>query len=179
MVKYTIMFIGLVILYFWSLSFQVKKKEREFKKKIADTHVFYDPLIDQIYSDFIIVSNFDVTGQDVSIKLVKFPYVYSWYNTGIKDQTGVYSDAAGIALGMGVDDKIDIYLNYNDWKTFGLDEKRKLIYHELLHDCYNLEHDENLCDIMYPYLNSCSDADLNDNLSNIITIKKLNKVNND
>ena len=167
--KISILFIGLVILFFWSFSFQEQKKVNKFKNQLNEARVYNDPLIDEIYIDFLTISNFDITDQDVSIQLVEFPFVFDWMSM-YKEETNLdmLNDLMGIALGMWEDNKINIYLNYNDWRKLSLKNKRKLIYHELLHDCYNLEHVENSCDIMSAKINSCSNFDLDKNLYEII-----------
>ena len=80
----------------------------------------------------------------------------------------LFSDASGMAIGMDDDSKIEIYIDYDDWNDLTRYEKRKLLYHELLHDCYDLEHVNDQCDIMAPQINDCRDFDLNQNLSQII-----------
>ena len=77
------MFIGLVILFFWSFSFQEQKKVNKFKNQLNEAREYNDPLIDEIYIDFLNISNFNITDQDVSIKLVEFPFVFDFVTKGL------------------------------------------------------------------------------------------------
>ena len=161
--------IVLIIVLKWSFSFQEEKKIRKFVREINKEKGYEDPFIDKIYNDFLVISGFSSSNQSVNIKLAKFPFIIDWMSMYDKDtDLDLFSDASGMAIGMDDDSKIEIYIDYDDWNDLTRYEKRKLLYHELLHDCYNLEHVENSCDIMSAKINSCSNFDLDKNLYEII-----------
>jgi hypothetical protein len=159
----------LVILLKWSFSFQEKKQIRKFIREINKEKGYEDPFIDKIYNDFLVISGFTLSNQSVNIKLAKFPFILDWMSMYDKDtDLDLFSDLSGMAIGMDDDSKIEIYIDYDDWNDLTRYEKRKLLYHELLHDCYNLEHVNDQCDIMAPNINYCSNVDLNQSLKKII-----------
>ena len=168
-VKIALLFFVLLVILKWSFSFQEQKKIRQFVNEINSNAAYEDPLISTIYDDFITYTNFDVSNQSVKIKLAEFPFILNWMGFHDKEtDVNLFSDKSGIAIGMDDDSKIEIYLNYNDWDKLTRTDKRKLLYHELLHDCYNIEHVDDDCNIMAPQLNECGDFDLNKNLLQII-----------
>lgn len=169
LLKISLLFFGLVILFFWSFSYQEQKKMNDFLNKISKSKVYHDPMIDEIYFDFLSLSRFNIDEQDVSIKQVKFPFVFNWMGmVDVESNSDLFHDAIGFASGMDDDSKIEIYLNHSDWNSMDYSSKKKLLYHELLHDCYNIEHTDNSCDIMYERLHSCSNEDLDNNLRSLV-----------
>ena len=169
--KISLLLIGLIILYFWSFSYQEQKKLNSFLTKVNQTRVYNDPLIDEIYQDFLRISGFNIEGQDSTIKLVEFPYVFDWRSEYIGESNlDNLNDLMGLAVGMWDDSKIEVYINHSDWTLLDQKSKRKLLYHELLHDCFNLEHVDSSCDIMFKRLNSCINNNLDDNLSRILKL---------
>ena len=162
-------FVVLLIILKWSFAFQEKKKINTFIRKISEKVAYEDPFINEIYEDFIVITGFYASNQSVKIKLAEFPFILNWMGFQDKDtDIDLLNDMSGMAIGMDDDSKIEIYINYDDWNSLNLTDKRKLLYHELLHDCYNLEHVDDPCNIMAPKINDCRGFDLNKNLSQII-----------
>jgi hypothetical protein len=167
--KIGLLFVVLLIILKWSFAFQEQKKINSFVRKISEKAAYEDPLLNEIYKDFIAITGFSASNQSVKIKLAEFPFILNWMGFQDKEtDIDLLSDMLGMAIGMDDDSKIEIYINYDDWTDLNLAEKRKLLYHELLHDCYNLEHVDEPCSIMAPQINDCRDFDLNKNLSQII-----------
>lgn len=167
-----IIFLFLIIT-IWSFYYQEQKKIRQFVDKINSIQRIEDPIIKIIFDDFITITNFDTSNQCVKIILADFPFVLNWMGIQNKEiDINLIGDTYGIAIGMNDDSKIEIYLNHKDWNKLTSSEKRKLLYHELIHDCYNLDHVENSCDIMASQLINCPNLDLNQNLIQIM--KKIN-----
>ena len=65
---------------------------------------------------------------------------------------------------MNDDSNISIYLNYTYWQNLSYQEKKWVLYHELLHDCFNTEHSHSNYDIMGSFL----PAHLEDDPDNLI-----------
>ena len=159
----------LFILYYLSFSFQDKKKTKAFLSDLRSSKVYNDPTVNDIYEDFLMLTSAKTEGQDISIKLVDFPYVFDWYADIYNEESNLeqLNDAIGYAAGMNDNSKVEVYVSYKDWKNLNLDEKRKLIYHELLHDFFNIEHFAEPCNIMYEGINSCPEVDLDKQLTKI------------
>jgi hypothetical protein len=162
----------LLMLFKWSFHFQERKKKNKFVTMINQNQSYVDPFIDVIYRDFKDATGYQDGNQIVKFRLAKFPFVFNWIGAlDEKRDDGLFSDFVGYAIGMNDDKKIEIYLNYNYWTKLTPNEKRKVMYHELLHDCYNLEHVDDSCDIMSHRINDCDDSDIDSKLRHKITNK--------
>lgn len=159
----------LFVLYYLSFSFQNTKKIKAFLSDLRSSRVYTDSIVNNIYEDFLILTSAKTEGQDISIKLVDFPYVFDWYDEIYNEESDLeqLNDLIGYAAGMNDDSRVEVYLSYKDWKNLNLEMKRKLIYHELLHDFFNIEHFAEPCNIMYEGINSCPEVDLNKQLTKI------------
>lgn len=76
---------------------------------------------------------------------------------------------AGIAIGMRNDYAVNVAINIALWKSYTETEKRFLIYHELSHDIFNVEH--NSCRLMVTSMVDVGDEDFNaimNELANLI-----------
>jgi hypothetical protein len=159
----------LLILFKWSFDFQEHKQKNKFVKLINQNQFYVDPFIDVIYRDFKAATGYKDGNQIVKFRLAKFPFIFNWIGALDKElDDGLFSDFVGYAIGMDDDKKIEIYLNYNYWTKLTPSEKREVMYHELLHDCYNLEHVEDSCDIMSHKIHDCGDSDIDSKLRNKI-----------
>ncbi len=162
-----IVFIFLCFLTIFVVSFYVQenKIKNRFLNKIHQNKSYEDPLINNLYQDFKIITKYNDSNQLVKFRLSDFPFVLTWITiTEKNNEKDIFSDLVGFANGMNDDTKIDIYLNYKFWKDLTEIEKRSVLYHELLHDCYNLEHVNDSCDLLNPKLNICENIDLNKKL---------------
>jgi hypothetical protein len=137
---------------FLTENYQFKKKHKKFIESVKSSKIYEDDNIIEFYIDFIKIAKIDLSGQDVFIKLVDFPYVLDWQEFIYKQKSDVsiLNDFIGYAAGMNNDDKVEIYINKKDWDLLDYDKKRILIYHELCHDIFNLEHTNRGCGIMSP-----------------------------
>ena len=62
---------------------------------------------------------------------------------------------AGIAIGMMNEEAVNVVLNIEVWNRCSKAEKKALVYHELAHDVFGLEH--NTCDLMSGSLRAITD----------------------
>lgn len=62
---------------------------------------------------------------------------------------------AGIAIGMMNEEAVNVVLNIQIWDSLTKAEKKALVYHELAHDVFGLEH--GTCDIMRGSLRPITD----------------------
>lgn len=81
---------------------------------------------------------------------------------------------AGIAIGMFNDSTVNVAINMSLWHTYTETEKRFLIYHELSHDVFNVEH--NSCRLMITAMSGVNDVHedfdvLMDELAQVIKCK--------
>ena len=129
--------------------------EHQFVSDLRESKVYEDTLIDSIYSDFLRITNFHPGDQTVSIKLVKFPYQLNWIEIVDPQTDATLNDAIGYANGMNDDEKVDVYLDLNEWKKLNYIQKKSVLYHELLHDCFNTEHSRDRCNLMYSHISDC------------------------
>ena len=157
-------------IWFCSIYYQDYKKTNQFIKDLKKSITYHDHQIDKIYNDFLVNTNVDLSSQNVSISLVNFPYVFDWQTIAYYEDSDINSlnDLIGFAAGKDNDDKVEIYLSYKDWKSLSSYEKKKLLYHELLHDVFNLEHESDDCSIMHEKINLCNHYNLDYQLSQLI-----------
>lgn len=137
------------------LSFYVHEQNqlRKFVKLISMKKSVVDGDVDVILNNFIEFTKFDTTSQNVTIHLADFPFVFNWMSARDGDLSkNVFCNSIGIAFGMNDDSMIKIFLNYTYWKNLSYQEKKWVLYHELLHDCYDIEHSDSKSDIMYTSL---------------------------
>ncbi|MDG1823113.1 MAG: hypothetical protein P8H25_07070 [Flavobacteriaceae bacterium] len=69
------------------------------------------------------------------------------------DKDELTCDSHGVSYGMFDDSKVDILINKKSWDSFSTVQKYYILYHEMFHDVFNLEHSKNIEDfgeIMYP-----------------------------
>ena len=150
-----IFLIIIALISIFRLSFYVHEKNqlRKFVELISMKKSLVDEDVDLILNNFIKNTNFDTTSQNVTIYLSEFPFVFNWMTARDGDLSkNVFCNSIGIAVGMNDDTKIKIFLNYTYWKNLSYQEKKWVLYHELLHDCYNIEHSASISDIMYTSL---------------------------
>ncbi len=84
------------------------------------------------------VKDADRYGYDVS-------YIY---NYPVIIQFEQSDDFAGQAYGMNDDELVLVAIDSEEWYLLGLLERKQLMYHELFHDIFNLEHPETEVGIM-------------------------------
>lgn len=78
---------------------------------------------------------------------------------------------AGIAIGMFNNTTVNVAINIRLWNTYTETQKRFLIYHELSHDVFNIEHDS--CRLMVTAMSGVNDIyedfdAIMDELANVI-----------
>ena len=153
----------LVVFLFHTENYQLIKKERKFIQGLKNSIEFSDPLLNDILNDFIRIANKKLDNQDVSIKLVNFPFIFDWKKQMYAEESDVslINDYIGYAEGMFDDTKVQIYLDHDSWNKLNITQKKHLLYHELLHDVFNLDHSEIGCDLMSKQIcNLKNDIDL-------------------
>jgi len=153
--KWVLFVAALYALFEGSVYYKAWKMEHQFVSDLRESKVYEDTLIDSIYSDFLRITNFHPGDQTVSIKLVKFPYQLNWIEIVDPQTDATLNDAIGYANGMNDDEKVDVYLDLNEWKKLNYIQKKSVLYHELLHDCFNTEHSRDRCNLMYSHISDC------------------------
>ena len=73
---------------------------------------------------------------------------------------GAKSEAIAIALGSENNDRVAIAVNPRHWNTMSDLEKETTMYHELLHDVFNVMHVDNENHIMHPTAQPMDQTDL-------------------
>jgi hypothetical protein len=101
------LFVVLLIILKWSFAFQEQKKINSFVRKISEKAAYEDPLLNEIYKDFIAITGFSASNQSVKIKLAEFPFILNWMGFQDKEtDIDLLSDMLGMAIGMDDDSKI-------------------------------------------------------------------------
>lgn len=121
-------------------------KQREFVQKLRESHSYDDGYVDLIYEEFVTLADIDLSKQKVLVEVVKFPKTYSGGTWQLFNDT--FPSLAGIAVGYKDESCVEVYLNIDEWIYMSYMEKKHLIYHELCHDVFNLDHIEGDCNLM-------------------------------
>ena len=67
---------------------------------------------------------------------------------------------------MGDDNKVEIYIDFDAWEKLDNRSKKGVLFHELLHDIYNIEHTTDSCDIMFYTVTKCGKSELESQVLN-------------
>jgi len=98
------------------------------------TYYFIDPSVREYYLDF--KSDVESIGLEIGNKNKSFSIILG--------RTPI--NVAGIAIGMFNEYAVNVVIDITIWNRLNKAEKKALIYHELAHDVFGLEH--NTCDLM-------------------------------
>lgn len=155
----------------YSFKYQENRQYHSFMEDVADAERVIDSDVDSILREFLKITHYDtIQLNSFSINVIEFPKVFSWQGLydNSDDDFDILSDYIGLAWGMDNDEIVDIYLRSPDWEELSFAVKKKVLYHELLHDCYNLEHDGSICGIMAAETQICETSSADEELKTII-----------
>lgn len=113
------------------------------------------------------LANIDL--KDVLSKEVKIEYAPSQF-------LGNASNAIAIAFGSENDDRVAIAVNKKRWIIMSDLEKETTMYHELLHDIFNIAHVDDINHIMHPTAQPRNQTDLVGMLMDVFTQYKNNEL---
>jgi hypothetical protein len=139
-----VIFIAIIYLINWRTSDVELYNEIASSSYVGDED--FNVYVDKFYRD---ISAYNIFPRRPSKLIIKFAKLDQ-----IQDATHIH----GISFGVNDDDKIEIYINPNTWKTFNKPKRYFLIYHELSHDILNLSDldstEENIGKLMYPSISN-------------------------
>ena len=107
------------------------------------TYYFIDPNVREYYLDF--KKDIESIGLELGNKNKSFSIVIGRTPMNV----------AGIAIGMFNEYAVNVVIDITIWNILSPAEKKALIYHELAHDVFGLEH--NTCEIMSGGLRAMTD----------------------
>lgn len=135
-----------------------------YKNKFANKEKIESRELNYLVSEFIRICDVDPSNYEkFTVNLIEFDSDIDRFNNRI-----LKSDYIGLSFGINRASEVEIYINNSDWINLTFDLKKKLVYHELLHDIFDLKHIDDSCSIMNTALIPCNLAKLDIELQNII-----------
>lgn len=140
------------------LSFIKHKETQVYKPRIKAINNVIDPYVNE-YISILHKANIKIPiGKD--LMCVDFT-------------SSLLNDTLGIAWGMNIDNVTFVQINKENWRKLSIQQKRLLIFHELSHDIFNLNHfDTTIMNTPMPSIFTTTKVYVDDAMDELINLIK-------